>query len=84
MQVSSVRKNLKMQLLGLLKHPAASDSAQDIATLLTDLGATPSEVAKAMPKSERKRKLPSKPEGSQQEKRVKQVSARRRRRLLMF
>ena len=27
-----------MQLLGLLKHPAASDSAQDIVTLLTDLG----------------------------------------------
>lgn len=71
--MSSVRKNLKMQLLGLLKHPAASESAQDIATLLTDLGATPSEVNKAMPKGERKRKLPSKPEGGQQEKRVKQV-----------
>ena len=62
-----------MQLLGLLKHPAASDSAQDIVTLLTDLGATPAEVNKAMPKSERKRKLPIKPEGGQVEKKAKQV-----------
>lgn len=49
-QVSSVRKSLKLQMLSLLKHPAAVDMISQIATLLTDLGATQSEVNKAMPK----------------------------------
>lgn len=43
-QVSSVRKHLKVQLLQLLKHPAAVDFLQNITTLLTDLGATYHEV----------------------------------------
>ena len=44
-QVSSVRKNLKMQLLILLKHPASFDYKHQVSTLLTDLGATQAEVS---------------------------------------
>lgn len=51
-QVSSVRKNLKMQMLSLLKHKRAVDYLTNITTLLTDLGATQSEVLKVMPKIE--------------------------------
>ena len=43
-QVSSVRKNLKMQMLTLLKLPDAVEFQYNITTLLTDLGATQSEV----------------------------------------
>jgi len=43
-QVSSVRKNLKMQMLALLKLPDAVEFHYNITTLLTDLGATQSEV----------------------------------------
>jgi hypothetical protein len=43
-QVSSVRKNLKMHMLSLLRHPASQDHITQITTLLTDLGATNSEV----------------------------------------
>ena len=43
-QVSSVRKNLKMQMLALLRHSASADFIPQITTLLTDLGATQSEV----------------------------------------
>jgi len=43
-QVSSVRKNLKMQMLALLKLPDAFEFHYNITTLLTDLGATQSEV----------------------------------------
>ncbi|ESO93591.1 hypothetical protein LOTGIDRAFT_215976, partial [Lottia gigantea] len=58
-QVSSVRKNLKMQMLALLKHPASVDHLTQITTLLTDLGASQSEINKNMPKMDenRKRKL---------------------------
>ncbi|XP_054261874.1 symplekin-like [Macrosteles quadrilineatus] len=55
-QVSSVRKHLKLQLLTLLKHPAAMDFLQNITTLLTDLGATYHEVMKSYPKSDEIRK----------------------------
>ncbi|XP_076441819.1 symplekin-like [Babylonia areolata] len=57
-QVSSVRKNLKMQMLSLLRHSASADFIPQITTLLTDLGASQSEINKAMPKEEgRKRKI---------------------------
>lgn len=55
-QVSSVRKNLKMQLLSLLKHKCAVDYLTNITTLLTDLGASQSEVLKVMPKFEETKK----------------------------
>lgn len=44
-QVSSVRKNMKMHMLSLLKHKASVDYITQITTLLTDLGATNSEVS---------------------------------------
>ena len=47
-QVSSVRKNLKMQMLSLLRLPAASEFRYNITTLLTDLGATQSEVSSSL------------------------------------
>ncbi|KAI0235121.1 Symplekin [Lamellibrachia satsuma] len=55
-QVASVRKNMKLHMLSLLRHPAAVDFHAQITTLLTDLGATQSEVMKAMPKEEMSRK----------------------------
>lgn len=55
-QVSSVRKNLKIQMMGLLKHPGSVDFLQQISTLLTDLGASSSEIAKNMPKDIESRK----------------------------
>ncbi len=52
-QVSSVRKHLKNQLLVLLRHQhAAEHFLENVATLLTDLGASREEVTKAMPQFE--------------------------------
>ncbi|VDP09748.1 unnamed protein product [Soboliphyme baturini] len=48
-QVCCVRKLLKSQLLGLLKHHASSEYQVQITTLLTDLGATQVQVLKALP-----------------------------------
>lgn len=45
-QVNSVRKHLKLQLLTILKHPASCNRSETIKSLLTDLGATPQEIAK--------------------------------------
>ena len=50
-QVSSVRKCLKMQLMKLAKRDISTDLAQRIGTLLGDLGATPAEIMKLMPKN---------------------------------
>ena len=61
-QVNSVRKHMKMQLLNLLKLPASYDSHRNICTLLTDLGASQSEVARAMPPPEELRKRQRRPE----------------------
>ncbi|OWF40642.1 symplekin-like [Mizuhopecten yessoensis] len=55
-QVSSVRKNLKMHMLSLLRHRCSADYMTQITTLLTDLGATNSEVMKAMPKIDESKK----------------------------
>ncbi|XP_059163192.1 symplekin-like [Physella acuta] len=55
-QVSSVRKNLKIQMLSLLKHPVSVDFIPQISTLLTDLGATQSEIMKNIPKDIESRK----------------------------
>ncbi|KAF6211989.1 hypothetical protein GE061_012506 [Apolygus lucorum] len=55
-QVNSVRKNMKMQLLSLLKHPSSVEYHTNLTTLLTDLGASNSEVSKALPKDELKKR----------------------------
>lgn len=39
-QVNSVRKKLKTELIGLVKHPAAYDYLDTISPLLTELGKT--------------------------------------------
>ncbi|BET00821.1 symplekin [Nesidiocoris tenuis] len=63
-EVSSLRKNLKIQLLGLLRHPSSIEYQHNITTLLTDLGASNSEVNKALPRADeyRKRTKKSAPE----------------------
>ncbi|VDN17924.1 unnamed protein product [Gongylonema pulchrum] len=48
-QVKSVRKELKMHLMRLLRHPSCMPCQQRIITLLTDLGAVQSEVLRALP-----------------------------------
>ncbi|XP_067136440.1 symplekin [Centruroides vittatus] len=70
-QVSSVRKHLKLQLLILLKHPAAVDFHTQITTLLTDLGATQQEIMKSMPKPENLKKRTRITEDSATSKRIK-------------
>lgn len=53
-QVSSVRKNLKMQFINLLKLPASFEWRSTIIPTLTDLGATQSEINRALPKMDKK------------------------------
>uniref|UniRef100_A0A182IR14 Symplekin n=1 Tax=Anopheles atroparvus TaxID=41427 RepID=A0A182IR14_ANOAO len=53
-QVSSVRKNLKMQFLNLLKHPASYEHQATIAQILLDLGASNGEITRAIPKLDKK------------------------------
>ncbi|XP_066281930.1 symplekin-like [Branchiostoma lanceolatum] len=55
-QVSSVRKNLKLQLSTLLKHPSSAEFHSQITTLLLDLGATQQELQKMIPKPSRAEK----------------------------
>lgn len=56
-QVTSVQKQLKLTLLGLLKHPASVEFAQSIAKQLTQLGAKEQEIIKAYPKPEDIRRM---------------------------
>lgn len=48
-QVKSMRKELKAHLLRLLKHPSSLPLHLRITTLLTDLGASQSEINRALP-----------------------------------
>ncbi|KFO18967.1 Symplekin [Fukomys damarensis] len=57
-QVSSVRKNLKLHLLSVLKHPASLEFQAQITTLLVDLGTPQAEIARNMPSSKDGRKRP--------------------------
>uniref|UniRef100_A0A0R3RPZ9 DUF3453 domain-containing protein n=1 Tax=Elaeophora elaphi TaxID=1147741 RepID=A0A0R3RPZ9_9BILA len=54
-QVKSVRKELKMHLLRLLRHSSSIPFHPRIMTLLTDLGAAQSEVLRALPNEQRKK-----------------------------
>ncbi|XP_065919796.1 symplekin-like isoform X2 [Dysidea avara] len=49
-QVSSVRKQLKFQVMGLLKQPMSHTCHGQIATLLTDLGYSQADITKNTPK----------------------------------
>ncbi|XP_071886203.1 symplekin [Anas platyrhynchos] len=57
-QVSSVRKNLKLHLLSVLRHPASGDFQAQITTLLVDLGTQQAEIARSMPSPRDARKRP--------------------------
>lgn len=52
-QVSSVKKHLKMQLINMLKNNASFEMHPTIMPMLTDLGASNSEIARAMPKMDK-------------------------------
>lgn len=56
-QMNSVRKHLKMQLLNILKMPAAYEMQSTISHILVDLGATNSEISKAIPKLDKKEQM---------------------------
>ncbi|XP_046607830.1 symplekin [Neodiprion virginianus] len=56
-QVTSVQKQLKLTLLGLLKHPASIEFAGTMARQLNQLGAREQEIMKAYPKVEDIRKM---------------------------
>ncbi|KFP22687.1 Symplekin, partial [Egretta garzetta] len=57
-QVSSVRKNLKLHLLSVLRHPSSGDFQPQITTLLVDLGTQQAEIARSMPSPRDSRKRP--------------------------
>lgn len=56
-QVTSVQKQLKLTLLGLMKHPASIEYASTIAKQLSQLGAKEQEIIKAYPKPEDVRRM---------------------------
>ncbi len=47
-----MRKHLKLQVLAVAKHPASYGLCDVIRSLLTDLGATPNELARALPSAD--------------------------------
>ena len=57
-QVSSVRKNLKLHLVAVLKHPCSQDFTAQIGTLLLDLGMAQSEITRSTPAPREPRKRP--------------------------
>ncbi|XP_072301302.1 symplekin [Eucyclogobius newberryi] len=57
-QVSSVRKNLKLHLVAVLKHPCSLEFHAQISTLLQDLGMPQSEIARSTPALREQRKRP--------------------------
>ncbi|XP_056290962.1 symplekin [Pseudoliparis swirei] len=57
-QVSSVRKNLKLHLVAVLKHPCSLEFQGQIGTLLLDLGMAQSEITRSTPAPREQRKRP--------------------------
>uniref|UniRef100_A0A8C5E4W0 Symplekin n=1 Tax=Gouania willdenowi TaxID=441366 RepID=A0A8C5E4W0_GOUWI len=57
-QVSSVRKNLKLHLVAVLKHPCSLEFQGQISTLLLDLGMPQSEITRFTPEGREQRKRP--------------------------
>lgn len=56
-QVNSVRKHLKMQIFILIKHPSSTEMLPQLAHMLLDLGMTPQEVTKVIPREKRNKRL---------------------------
>ncbi|XP_030648668.1 symplekin [Chanos chanos] len=57
-QVSSVRKNLKLHLVSVLRHPSSLEFQGQISTLLLDLGMTQNDIARLTPAPREPRKRP--------------------------
>uniref|UniRef100_A0A8C8K8R3 Symplekin n=1 Tax=Oncorhynchus tshawytscha TaxID=74940 RepID=A0A8C8K8R3_ONCTS len=57
-QVSSVRKNLKLHLMAVLKHPCSLEFQGQISTLLLDLGMSQNEITRHTPAPREPRKRP--------------------------
>ncbi|XP_029315510.1 symplekin [Cottoperca gobio] len=57
-QVSSVRKNLKLHLVAVLKHPCSLEFQGQISTLLLDLGMPQNEITRSTPAPREQRKRP--------------------------
>ncbi|CAH0557110.1 unnamed protein product [Brassicogethes aeneus] len=55
-QVNAVKKKLKSELLGLIKHPAAFDYVGKITPILLELGCSQSDITKATSKPEDRKK----------------------------
>lgn len=49
-QVSSVKKQLKLQLINILKHPSSFDHKVSISSILSDVGCSPQEIARLIPR----------------------------------
>jgi symplekin len=62
-QVSTVRKQIKLQIISICKNPYCAEYVKDITKILTDLGASSNEISKILPKANinesRKRQLSS-------------------------
>lgn len=56
-QVNSVRKQLKMLLINLIKHPSSNDMIPQLTQLLLDIGMTTQEVNKVLPKEKRNKRV---------------------------
>lgn len=54
-QVNSVRKHLKLQLLNILKHYSSGEHRTTIVGLLSDLGYSSQELARLVPRDDKKR-----------------------------
>jgi symplekin len=62
-QVSTVRKQIKLQIISICKNPSCGEHVNDITKILTDLGTSSNEISKILPKTNnnesRKRQLSS-------------------------
>ncbi|KAJ8720016.1 hypothetical protein PYW07_012059 [Mythimna separata] len=56
-QVNSVRKQLKMLLVNLIKHPSSNDMIPQLTQLLIDIGMTTQEINKVLPKDKRNKRV---------------------------
>ncbi|KAJ8719394.1 hypothetical protein PYW08_011569 [Mythimna loreyi] len=56
-QVNSVRKQLKMLLINLIKHPSSNDMMPQLTQLLIDIGMSTQEINKVLPKDKRNKRV---------------------------
>lgn len=56
-QVNSVRKQLKMLVINIVKHPSSNGMLSQLTQLLLDIGMTQQEINKVVPKDRRNKRL---------------------------